>query len=127
MGTGSFVVGVTAAPHLIERQKTMRTLFVAEFISLDGVIDSPGGESGYPHAGWTCDIDMDEAVYAYKGEELADAEALLLGRLTYEGFAAAWPDREDDTPQGDFARKFNSMPKYVASTTLTDPEWNNTT
>jgi dihydrofolate reductase len=105
----------------------MRTLYVAEFISLDGVIDSPGGEAGYPHAGWTFDIDMDEDVYTYKGEELAEAEALLLGRLTYEGFAAAWPDREDDSPQGDFARKFNSMPKYVASTTLTDPAWNNTT
>lgn len=100
----------------------MRTVIVTEFISLDGVIDSPGGESGYPHAGWTFDIEEDPAMYAFKGEEGVEAEALLLGRTTYEGFAGAWPERE-----GEFADKFNSMPKYVVSTTLEDPSWNNST
>ena len=105
----------------------MRTLYVAEFISLDGVIDSPGGSPATRHTGWTFDIDMDEDVYASRTRSCSDAEALLLGGVTYEGFAAAWPDRENDPEIGDFAHKFNSMPKYVASTTLTDPTWNNTT
>ena len=94
----------------------MRTIFVSEFISLDGVVEAPGGEEGYPHTGWTFDIEQDPAVYEYKGRELAEAEALLLGRRTYDGFAAAWPERE-----GDFADRFNTMPKHVVSTTLTDP------
>ena len=100
----------------------MRTLYVTEFISLDGVIEAPGGEEGYKHTGWTFDIEPDPLMYAFKAEELSEVEALLLGRRTYEGFAAAWPERD-----GDFADKFNSMPKYVVSSTLKDPEWNNTT
>jgi dihydrofolate reductase len=100
----------------------MRTLIVTEFISLDGVIDSPGGEAGYRHAGWTFDIEEDPAMYEFKGQEGVEADALLLGRNTYEGFAGAWPERE-----GEFADKFNSMPKYVVSSTLTDPSWNNST
>jgi dihydrofolate reductase len=100
----------------------MRKVIVTEFISLDGVIDSPGGESGYRHTGWTFDIEEDPTMYDYKLEETLESEAALLGRTTYEGFAAAWPERD-----GEFADKFNSMPKYVVSTTLTDPEWNNTT
>jgi dihydrofolate reductase len=100
----------------------MRTLIVTEFISVDGVIDSPGGESGYRHTGWTFDIDEDPTMYEFKGRETYDAEAQLLGRRTYEGFAAAWPERE-----GEFADRFNTMPKYVVSTTLDDPSWNNTT
>ena len=103
----------------------MRKLFVSEFISTDGVIDSPGGESGYPHTGWTFDIEQDPTMYEYKDRELHEAEALLLGRVTYDGFAAAWPDREGTEEDGGFATKFNAMPKYVASTTLKDPEWNN--
>jgi dihydrofolate reductase len=99
----------------------MRDIIVTEFISLDGVIDSPGGESGYRHTGWTFDIEQDPTMYEYKLEELREVEALLLGRETYEGFAAAWPERE-----GEFADRFNTMPKYVASTTLTDPAWANT-
>ena len=100
----------------------MRTLIVTEFISLDGVVEAPGGESGYRHTGWTFDIDEDPTMYEFKGRETFEAEAQLLGRRTYEGFAAAWPQRE-----GEFADRFNTMPKYVVSTTLTDPTWTNTT
>jgi dihydrofolate reductase len=100
----------------------MRTLFVTAFISLDGVVEAPGGEPGYRHTGWTFDVEQDPAVYEFKAAETAETDTLLLGRTTYEGFAAAWPERE-----GEFADKFNSMPKVVVSTTLTDPAWNNTT
>ena len=100
----------------------MRKVIVTEFISLDGVVEAPGGEADYPHTGWTFDIELDEAVYEFKDEELQPAETLLLGRTTYEGFSAAWPERE-----GSFADKFNSMEKVVVSTTLEDPSWNNTT
>jgi dihydrofolate reductase len=100
----------------------MRTLFVTEFISLDGVIEAPGGEDTYKHTGWTFDIESDPTMYEFKGEETFGAETLLLGRRTYEGFSSAWPERE-----GDFADKFNSMEKVVVSTTLQDPTWNNTT
>jgi len=100
----------------------MRTVIVTEFISLDGVIEAPGGEEGYKHTGWTFDLEPDPTMYDFKLEEAREIEALLLGRRTYEGFAGAWPERE-----GEFADKFNSMPKFVVSTTLTDPEWNNTT
>ena len=98
----------------------MRTLIVSEFISLDGVVDSPGGGE-HPHAGWTFkDVEFDEAAYEIKGREQADAGCLLLGRQTYDEFAPVWPTMEE------FA-DYNAMPKYVVSTTLTDPEWNNTT
>ena len=100
----------------------MRTLFVTEFISLDGVIEAPGGEEDYRHTGWTFDIDEDPTMYEFKSQETFDTETLLLGRRTYEGFAAAWPERE-----GEFADRFNTMPKVVVSTTLTDPAWTNTT
>jgi dihydrofolate reductase len=100
----------------------MRTLVVTEFISLDGVVEAPGGEEGYKHTGWTADIEQDPTMYEFKLAETQEAETLLLGRRTYEGFAAAWPERE-----GEFADKFNSMPKYVVSSTLKDPEWANTT
>ena len=99
----------------------MRDIIVTEFVSLDGVIEAPGGEYGYRHTGWTFDIDADPTMYEFKGRETFDAEAQLLGRRTYEGFAAAWPERE-----GDFADRFNTMPKYVVSSTLTDPTWTNT-
>ena len=100
----------------------MRTIYVTEFISLDGVVEAPGGEEDYRHTGWTFDIDEDPTMYEFKGEELFGSETLLLGRKTYEGFSAAWPERE-----GDFADKFNTMPKVVVSTTLQDPTWANTT
>ena len=100
----------------------MRPLIVTEFISLDGVVEAPGGEEGYQHTGWTFDIEQDPAMYDFKLQEAREAEALLLGRRTYEGFAGAWPERD-----GEFADKFNTMPKYVVSSTLTDPSWTNTT
>ena len=100
----------------------MRTVIVTEFISLDGVIEAPGGEEGYKHTGWTFDLEPDPTMYDFKLQEAREVEALLLGRRTYEGFAGAWPERE-----GEFADKFNAMPKFVVSTTLKDPEWNNTT
>jgi dihydrofolate reductase len=102
----------------------MSKLVVTEFVSVDGVMQDPGGDSDFKHAGWTFDIDTDEAVYQFKGWELEQADTQLLGRKTYEGFAAAWPERGGD---GGFADKMNAMPKYVVSTTLSDPKWDNTT
>jgi dihydrofolate reductase len=97
----------------------MRPLIVTEFMSLDGVIDSPGG-GDHPHAGWTFqDIEFDEAAYEIKGREQEEASALLLGRVSYDEFAPVWPTMEE------FA-EYNAMPKHVVSSTLTDPEWNNT-
>lgn len=99
----------------------MRKLIVTEFMSLDGVMEAPGGEETHPNTGWVFPY-HDEGSLEYKGEELREAEALLLGRVTYEGFAQAWPARE-----GEFADRINSMPKFVVSSTLSDPEWENTT
>jgi dihydrofolate reductase len=99
----------------------VRKLIVSEFVTLDGVMEAPGGEPGHPHTGWVFDF-MSPEQERYKLDEVQEAEALLLGRVTYEGFAAAWPARG-----GPFAEKMNAMPKYVASTTLQDPEWNNST
>ena len=95
----------------------MGTLVATTFTSLNGVMEAPGGEPGHPHAGWTMDA-MGPEGYAYKLAETLASEALLLGRRTYEGFAEAWPGRDD--PDG-FAAKFNAMPKHVVSSTLTEP------
>ena len=100
----------------------MAQLIVSEFVSLNGIMEAPGGEPSHPHNGWTFESIYGEDHYAYKMEELEEADSLLLGRKTYEGFAAAWPTRE-----GPFAEKLNSMPKHVVSSTLTDPEWEHTT
>jgi dihydrofolate reductase len=100
----------------------MGRIVVTEFISLDGVIEAPGGGEGFAHAGWTFEIPRGEEGDKFKLDEVMDAEAQLLGRVTFEGFAAAWPSM-----QGPFADKFNSMPKYVVSSTLESPEWNNST
>jgi len=98
----------------------MRQLIVTEFITLDGVVDSPGG-GDHPHAGWTFkDVELDEAAYDIKDREQKEAGALLLGRVSYEEFAPVWPSMEE------FA-EYNAMPKYVVSSTLTDPTWHNTT
>ena len=102
----------------------MSDIVVTEFVSLDGVIEAPGGEPEYRHSGWTFKSASGDDHLGYKLDELKNAEAQLLGRVTYEGFAAAWPDRDDEAG---FAERMNSMPKYVVSTTLTDPEWQNTT
>jgi len=102
----------------------MRKLIVSEFVSVDGVMEAPGGEQGYQHSGWVMAFPQDPGQAKYKLDEVLDAEALLLGRVTYEGFAAAWPSRTDDAG---FADKMNRMPKYVVSTTLTELAWNNST
>jgi dihydrofolate reductase len=102
----------------------MGKIVVTEFVSLDGVIEAPGGGEDYKHAGWTFEIDRGEEGDRFKLDELKEAEAQLLGRVTYEGFAAAWPTMEDGAG---FAEKMNSMPKYVASSTLEEASWENST
>jgi dihydrofolate reductase len=97
-------------------------IVVTEFVSLDGVMEAPGGGEDYKYGGWTFEIERGDEGNRFKLDEALSAEALLLGRVTYEGFAAAWPSRD-----GEFADKFNTMPKYVVSSTLENPEWNNST
>jgi dihydrofolate reductase len=103
------------------KELSMGRIVVTEFVSLDGVMEAPGGED-FKYKGWTFDFDRGEEGNKFKLDETLESEALLLGRRTYEGFAAAWPSRDDE-----FANKFNTMPKYVVSSTLENPEWNNTT
>lgn len=101
----------------------MRELIVTEFLTLDGVMEAPGGEPSHPHSGWVAAyMESDPEVGPFKLNEVLEAEAHLLGRVTYESFAGAWPQRE-----GPFAEKINSMPKYVVSSTLSAPEWENST
>lgn len=100
----------------------MGRIVVTEFVSLDGVVEAPGGGEDFRHGGWSFEFSRGEEGDKFKLDETLETEALLLGRVTYEGFAAAWPARE-----GEFADKLNGMPKYVVSTTLVDPEWNNST
>lgn len=100
----------------------MGKLVVTEFVSVDGVFEDPGGAEEYEYGGWTFEYDRGDEGNKFKLDEVMEAEAHLLGRVTYEGFAEAWPSRE-----GEFADKLNSDPKYVVSTTLKDPEWQNTT
>jgi dihydrofolate reductase len=102
----------------------MGKIVVTEFVSLDGVIEAPGGGEDYKHAGWTFEIDRGEEGDKFKLDELIEAEAQLLGRVTYEGFAAAWPTMEDGAG---FAEKMNGMPKYVVSSTLREASWENST
>lgn len=99
----------------------MRKVIVSEFVSLDGVMEAPGGEEGHPHSGWVFDF-HDAGTERYKLDEVSGSDALLLGRVTYEGFAKAWPQRD-----GEFADKMNTMPKHVASTTLDELDWENST
>jgi dihydrofolate reductase len=100
----------------------MGRIVATEFVSLDGVMEAPGGGEDYEHAGWTFEFQRGDEGEQFKLQETLDADALLLGRRTYEGFAAAWPSMK-----GEFADKFNSMPKYVVSSTLSDPQWTNST
>ncbi len=100
----------------------MGRIVATEFVSLDGVIEAPGGGEEFKHAGWTFEIERGDEGDQFKLDETMSSDALLLGRVTYEGFAAAWPTRD-----GEFADKFNGMPKYVVSSTLEEPEWNNST
>jgi dihydrofolate reductase len=97
-------------------------IVVTEFVSLDGVMEAPGGGEDFRHGGWTFEINRGDEGEKFKLDETRASAALLLGRVTYEGFAKAWPSRE-----GEFADKFNTMPKYVVSSTLENPEWNNST
>lgn len=99
----------------------MSELIVSEFVTLDGVMEAPGGEPTHPHTGWVGDYFGPEQE-RYKFDEVLTADTLLVGRVTYESFAGAWP-----TYEGKFAERMNAMPKVVVSSTLTDPEWNNTT
>jgi dihydrofolate reductase len=98
----------------------MGKLVVTEFVSLDGVVQAPGGED-FKYPGWSFAFDRGDDGTQFKLQETLESDALLIGRVTYESFAGAWPSRE-----GEFADKFNSMPKYVVSSTLENPEWNNT-
>src|SRR5215210_6243329 len=100
----------------------MGRIVVTEFISLDGVVEDPGGSEDFKYGGWSFEISRGDEGDGFKLDETRNTEALLLGRKTYEGFADAWPSRE-----GEFADKFNNMPKYVVSSTLEDPEWTNST
>jgi dihydrofolate reductase len=100
----------------------MGRIVVTEFVSLDGVMEDPGGAEDYKHGGWSFEISRGDEGDQFKVDETFASDALLLGRRTYEGFADAWPQRD-----GEFADKFNDMPKYVVSRTLTEPEWNNST
>jgi len=102
-------------------ENQMGRIVVTEFVSLDGVMEAPGGED-FKYKAWSFDFDRGEDGNQFKLDETHESEALLLGRRTYEGFAAAWPGRD-----GEFADKFNTMPKYVVSSKLENPEWNNTT
>ena len=101
----------------------MSRIVVSQFVTLDGVFEDPGGSEGMERGGWAFRYERGEEGDRFKLDEVMAADGLLLGRVTYEGFAAAWPSRTDELG---FADKFNTMPKYVVSSTLTDPEWNNT-
>ena len=98
-------------------------LVVTEFVTLDGVIEDPGGSEKSPAGGWAFRFQRGPEGDKFKFDELMAAEAQLLGRRTYEGFAAAWPSMKDDVG---FADRMNSMPKYVVSSTLHNATWNNT-
>ena len=100
----------------------MGRIVVTEFVSLDGVVEDPGGAEDFKYGGWSFEVSRGDEGDKFKLDETLSSEALLLGRVTYEGFAKAWPSRE-----GEFADKFNTMPKYVVSSTLEEPEWNNST
>jgi dihydrofolate reductase len=113
-------LSIVALPD--RKEDHMGRIVVTEFVSLDGVIEDPGGSEDFKYGGWSFEIDRGEEGNKFKLDETMASDSLLLGRRTYEGFAAAWPSRD-----GEFADKFNSMPKYVVSSTLENPEWTNTT
>lgn len=100
----------------------MRRIIVTEFITLDGVMEDPGGSEEFERGGWAFQFERGPEGDKFKDDELFASDAALLGRVTYQEFAAAWPSRT-----GEFADKLNSMPKYVVSTTLKKVDWNNST
>jgi dihydrofolate reductase len=105
-----------------KKENTMRKVIVSEYVTLDGVMEDPGGAEGFKHGGWSFGFGGAEQ-QQYKFEELFACDALLLGRRTYEGFAAAWPNMPGT---GAYGERMNSLPKYVASTTLSEVTWNAT-
>jgi dihydrofolate reductase len=109
-------------PTETEKERRMGRIVVTEFISLDGVVEDPGGAEDFKYGGWSFEFDRGDEGNKFKLDETMGSDALLLGRVTYEGFADAWPQRD-----GEFADKFNNMPKHVVSKTLTDPAWSNST
>jgi dihydrofolate reductase len=113
---------VANGPDGDEKEEHVGRIVVTEFVSLDGVMEDPGGAESFAHGGWSFAFDRGEEGNKFKLDETMSSTALLLGRKTYEGFADAWPSRD-----GEFADKFNTMPKYVVSSTLENPEWNNST
>jgi dihydrofolate reductase len=102
----------------------MGRIVVSEFVSLDGIMEDPGGAENYDHGGWAFKFERGAEGDKFKLDEVMESEAMLLGRVTYEGFAQAWPGRTDEVG---FADKMNSMPKYVISNSLKSAEWTNTT
>jgi dihydrofolate reductase len=104
------------------RRNDMGRIVVTEFVSLDGVMEGPGGDNNFERGAWSFEFSRGEEGDKFKADETMASDAMLLGRVTYEGFANAWPSRK-----GEFADKFNNMPKYVVSSTLSEPEWTNTT
>jgi dihydrofolate reductase len=100
----------------------LRRVVVTEFVSLDGVMEDPGGAEGFEQGGWALKFERGNEGDKFKLDEVLESDALLLGRVTYQGFAEAWPSRTDDVG---FADKMNSMPKFVVSTTLGEAPWNN--
>jgi len=100
----------------------MSKVVVSQFVTVDGVVEDPGGSEGFDRGGWAFQFDRGPEGDKFKLDEVMEADALLLGRVTYQGFAEAWPTRS-----GEFADKFNNMPKFVVSTTLEEPGWNNST
>jgi dihydrofolate reductase len=97
-------------------------IVVSQWVSLDGVIEDPVGMESLGRGAWSDSASSGEDGGRFKLDEIMDAEAMLFGRKTYDGYAAAWPRRD-----GEYADEINGMPKYVVSSTLTDPGWNNTT
>jgi dihydrofolate reductase len=116
--------------ELVGKETVVGRVVVTEFISLDGVVEDPGGaekgKTNFPYGGWTFEFDRGKEGDEFKVQELRAADAQLLGRVTYEGFAKAWPGMR--TKAGEFGEKMNAMPKYVVSTTLADADatWENT-
>jgi dihydrofolate reductase len=115
------VTGPDGAATPTKRRSIVGRIVVTEFVSLDGVMEDPGGSETFKYGGWSFEFARGEEGDKFKVDETMNSEALLLGRVTYEGFASAWPSRT-----GAFADMFNTMPKYVVSSTLDEPlEWNN--
>jgi len=106
-----------------EKRNNMRKIIVSEYLTLDGVIEDPGGGDKSKYGGWSSQF-WNEQAMKFKYDELFTCDALLLGRVTYDGFAKAWPAMKDT---GDFGERMNGIAKYVVSTTLKSAKWNNST